>query len=161
MKKRTILLVMVLFVAVISTKAQETVSATGGEASGSGGSASYTVGQVVYTTSTGTNGSVAEGVQQPYEISVVTGIKEAEGINLSVLAYPNPATDYLTVKVENYKTDNLQYQVFDINGKLLQTVNATGQETSINIQDYPVANYFIKVLDNKKEIKVFKIIKSN
>ena len=161
MKKRTILLVMVLFVAVISTKAQETVSATGGEASGSGGSASYTVGQVVYTTSVGTDGSIAEGVQQPYEISVVTGIKEAEGINLSVLAYPNPATDYLTVKVENYETANLQYQVFDINGKLLQSVKATGQETQIEISEFVPANYFIKVLDNKKEIKVFKIIKSN
>ena len=160
MKKRTIILAMVLFVAVISTKAQEAVPATGGEASGSGGSASYTVGQVVYTTSTGTNGSIAQGVQQPYEISVVTGIKEAKGINLSVSAYPNPATDYLTVKVENYKTDNLQYQVFDINGKLLQSVKATGQETSINIQDYPAANYFVKVIDNKKEIKAFKIIKT-
>ena len=30
---------------------------------------SYTVGQVVYYTYTGSNGSVAEGVQQPYEIS--------------------------------------------------------------------------------------------
>jgi len=162
MKKRTIILTMVLFVAVISTNAQETVSATGGEASGSGGSSSYTAGQVVYITSAGTNGnSIAQGVQQPFEISVVTGIKEAEDINLSVSAYPNPVTDYLTVKVENYETANLQYQVFDINGKLLQTVKATGQETKIEINNLVPSNYFVKVIDNKKEIKVFKIIKSN
>lgn len=143
-------------------QAQETIPATGGEASGSGGSVSYTVGQVFYTTNEGTGGnSVAQGVQQPYEISVVTGIPEAEDISLSVSAYPNPTTDYLTVKVENYKTANLQYMVFDINGKLLQQVKCTGNETNINIQDYPAANYFVKVLDNKKEIKVFKIIKQN
>ena len=89
-----------------SLQAQETVTTAGGEASGSGGTASYTVGQVFYTTQTGTNGNtVAQGVQQPFEISVVTGIPEAKGINLSVSAYPNPATDYLTVKVENYDTD--------------------------------------------------------
>ncbi len=161
MKKRTIILTMLLFAVVIITKAQEAIPATGGEANGSGGSVSYTVGQVVYTTGTGTNGSITEGVQQPYEISVVTEIEEAKGINLSVSVYPNPATDYLTVKVENYKTANLLYQVFDINGKLLQTVKATGQETKIETSNLVPSNYFVKVLNNKKEIKVFKIIKSN
>jgi len=162
MKKRTIILLMGLFVAVISTKAQEATTTAGGEASGSGGSASYTVGQVVYTTNTGTNGnSVAEGVQQPYEISVVTSIPEAKDISLSVSAYPNPTTNYLTVKVENYETANLQYMVFDINGKLLQTVKATGTETKIETNNLVPANYFVKILDNKKEIKVFKIIKTN
>jgi hypothetical protein len=42
----------------------------GGEATGSGGSVSYSVGQVVYTTNTGINGSVAQGVQQPYEFQM-------------------------------------------------------------------------------------------
>ena len=160
MNRRTILLATMLFVAIISTKAQEAIPATGGEASGSGGSVSYTIGQTVYTTNQGTGGNiVAQGVQQPFEISVVTGIPEAKGISLNILAYPNPTTDYLTVKVENYETTNLQYQVFDINGKLLQIVKATGNETLITTSNLVPANYFVKVLDNKKEIKVFKIIK--
>ena len=41
------------------------------------------VGQVVYITSTGINGSVAQGVQQPYEISVITGVNET-AINLEM-----------------------------------------------------------------------------
>ena len=144
-----------------SLQAQEAVTTAGGEASGGGGSASYTVGQTVYTTETGTNGnSIAQGVQQPFEISAVTGIEEAKGISLNVSVYPNPTTDYLTVKVENYETANLQYQVFDINGKLLQSIKATGEETQINTSNLVPANYFVKVLDNKKEIKVFKIIKN-
>jgi len=144
-----------------SLQAQEAVTTAGGEASGGGGSASYTVGQTVYTTETGTNGnSIAQGVQQPFEISTVTGIEEAKGISLNVSVYPNPTTDYLTVKVENYETANLQYQVFDINGKLLQSIKATGEETQINTSNLVPANYFVKVLDNKKEIKVFKIIKN-
>jgi len=164
MQKRKLLTAVMLTIFGIATnlQAQEALPATGGEASGSGGSVSYTVGQIVYTTNVGTNGnSVAQGIQQPYEISVVTSIPEAKDIVLNVTAYPNPTTDYLTVKVENYETANLQYQIFDINGKLLQTVKATGVETNINIQDYPAANYFVKVIDNKKEIKVFKIIKTN
>lgn len=144
-----------------SLQAQEAIATSGGEASGSGGSSSYTVGQVVYTTSIGTNGNtVAQGVQQPFEISVVTGIVEAKGISLSVSAYPNPTTDYITVKVENYEIANLQYQIFDINGKLLQSIKAEGQETQIETSNLVPANYFIKVLDNNKEIKTFKIIKN-
>ena len=154
--------VLLLGLGLTSLHAQTALSATGGEASGGGGSASYTVGQVFYTDNVGTNGnSIAQGVQQPYEISVVTGIYEAKDINLSVSAYPNPTTNYLTVKVENYETVNLQYMVFDINGKLLQTVKATGDETKIKTNNLTPANYFVKVIDNKKEIKVFKIIKTN
>jgi len=52
----------------IGLQAQETIPASGGKASGSGGTASYSFGQVVYTTYTGTNGLVAQGVQQPFEI---------------------------------------------------------------------------------------------
>ncbi len=116
---------------------------------------------MVYTTHEGTNGnSVAQGVQQPYEISVVTGIPEAKGISLNVSAYPNPITDYLTVKVANYETADLHYLVFDLSGKLLQTVKATGRETQIQTSELAPGNYFVKVLDNKKEIKVFKIIKT-
>ena len=161
-KKKLLTIVMLLGVGgLTSLQAQEATTTAGGKASGSGGVASYTVGQVVYTTNVGTNGnSVAQGVQQPYEISVVTGIPEATDINLSVSAYPNPTSNYLTLKVENYETANLQYMVFDINGKLLQTIKATGGETQIQTSELVPANYFIKVLDNKKEIKVFKIIKN-
>ncbi len=63
--------ILLLGLGLTGLQAQTSVNATGGNASGSGGSASYSVGQVVYTTHTGTNGSVAQGVQQPFEISVV------------------------------------------------------------------------------------------
>ena len=74
--------VLLLGLGLTGVQAQTSVNATGGDASGGGGSVSYSVGQVVYTTHTGTSGSVAEGVQQPYEISVVTGLEEAQSINL-------------------------------------------------------------------------------
>lgn len=76
--------VLLLGLGLAGLQAQTSVNVTGGNASGSGGSASYSVGQFVYQTHTGTSGSVSEGVQQPYEISVVTGLEEAKGINLSV-----------------------------------------------------------------------------
>ena len=141
-------------------QAQESVNATGGNASGSGGSASYSVGQVVYTTNTGTNGSVSQGVQQPYEISVVTGIEEAKGINLSVSAYPNPTTDYLTLSIGEFEISNLSYQLYDMNGKLLQSEKISGNQTSIVMSNLVPSSYFVKVIQGNKEVKTFKIIKT-
>ena len=141
-------------------QAQESVNATGGDALGSGGSASYSVGQVVYTTNTGTNGSVAQGVQQAFEISVVTGLEEAKGINLSVSAYPNPTTDYLTLEVKDVELLNLHFQMYDMNGKLLQNEKITGNQTSIVMSNLVPATYFVKVIQGNKEFKTFKIIKN-
>jgi hypothetical protein len=141
-------------------QAQESVNATGGDASGSGGSASYSVGQVAYQTYTGTSGSVAQGVQQPYEISVVTAIEEAKGINLSVSAYPNPTTDYLTLSISEFEISNLSYQLYDMSGKLLQSEKITGNHTSIVMSNLVPATYFVKVVQGNKEVKTFKIIKN-
>ena len=140
-------------------QAQESVNATGGNASGSGGTVAYSVGQVVYTTNTGANGSVAQGVQQPFEISVVLAIEEAQGINLSVSAYPNPTTDYLTLEVNEFELSNLNFQLYDISGKLLQNEKITGNQTSIVMSNLVPATYFVKVTESNKEVKTFKIIK--
>ena len=141
-------------------QAQESVNATGGNASGSGGTVAYSVGQVVYTTNTGANGSVAQGVQQPFEISVVLAIEEAQGINLSVSAYPNPTTDYLTLEVNEFELSNLNFQLYDISGKLLQSEKITGNQTSIVMSNLVPATYFVKVIQGNKEVKTFKIIKN-
>ena len=142
-------------------QAQTSVNATGGNASGSGGSASYSVGQLAYTTNTGTNGSVSEGVQQPFEISVVTGIEEAKDIFLNVSAYPNPTTDYLELKVENLQLSELSYKLYDISGKVYQNKEIGNSITKIEMQNLPQGIYFIKVIDTKnKELKTFKIIKN-
>ena len=141
-------------------QAQESPTATGGNASGSAGSLSYSVGQVVYQTYTGISGSVAQGVQQPFEISVITGIEKAKSITLMISAYPNPATDFLTLKVENFTLSNLHFQLFDMNGKLLQNEKITGNETNIAMSNLVSATYFVKVIQGKKEVKTFKIIKN-
>ncbi|HPB24672.1 MAG TPA: T9SS type A sorting domain-containing protein [Bacteroidales bacterium] len=140
--------------------AQQATVTAGGNASGTGGSASYSVGQIVYTTNTGANGSVAQGVQQPFEISVVTGIKQAEDINLICSAYPNPATEVLILSVENYNNEKLFYQLYDVYGNLLESKIVTNSKTPISLESLAPELYFLKLTDDNKEIKVFKIIKT-
>lgn len=140
-------------------QAQNTIPAAGGNASGSEGSVNYTIGQVVYTTNTGTNGSAAQGVQQPYEISVVTGIEQAKDINLICSVYPNPTTDFLTLKIMNYDKENLSYWLYDFNGNLLQNKKVEANECNVSVQNLFSGTYILKVTDNNKVIKTFKIIK--
>jgi hypothetical protein len=143
-----------------TVQAQNSIPASGGNASGSGGTVNYSVGQSVYTKYTGTNGSFAQGVQQPYEISFVTGIVEAKDISLEIEIYPNPATDFVKLKIGNYEVKNLRYQLYDINGSLIKDNKVEGNETSISMQNLLPSVYFFKVTDNNKVIKIFKIIKN-
>lgn len=161
--KEQILLTCILLLGVTLAHSQTAATTGGGEASGSGGAASYSVGQVGYQTHSGTNGSVAVGVQQPYEISIVTEIKETSISLINISAYPNPATDYLQLKVDASITlsiQEMQYQLFDMQGKLLQSEKLTGNKTQINISKYIPATYFVRVISSNKSIKEFKIIKN-
>ena len=159
-KKLKLSAVLLIGIGLTGIQAQEIITSTGGDASGSGGTSSYTVGQVVYCTHAGNHGSVAQGVQQAYEISVVSGIENAKEINLECSVYPNPTTDILTLKVKNYGNENLSYQLFDINGKLFENKKLTGNETTVQMEDLITAIYFLKVTDHHKEIKTFRIIKN-
>jgi hypothetical protein len=141
-------------------KAQEAVTTSGGEATGSGGTVSYTVGQALYTTHTANEGSVVHGVQQPYEISVVTSIEEAEGISLTMVAYPNPTNDVLKLRVDGYQGEHLTYRIYDTTGKLLEAGRVTGDITHLTLGSKPPAMYLLRVFDNQKEVKVYRIIKN-
>jgi len=162
--------------------AQETIPSSGGNAIGSGGWVSYTVGQIVYNTITGSNGSVAQGVQQPFEISATSGLEEAECITLQCEVYPNPSTDFLKLKVDGsilrhldknntmqqgstFIIQSLSYQLFDINEKLLESRKIENNETIIVVKDLMPSIYFLRVVQamsdlSVHEIKTFKIVKN-
>jgi len=159
MKHKKVKLSVLLLGLGLTAQAQQATTATGGDASGSGGTVAYSVGQIVYTTNTGTNGSVAQGVQQPYEISIVTGLEDTQ-ISLNVQAYPNPTTNYLTLNVGNLELSTLNFQLFDISGKLVESRKIISSTETIAMGNLSNATYFLKVSNNNKELKTFKIIKN-
>lgn len=159
MKNKAIYLFLFLGLSFLETQAQEAVLSTRGDASGSGGSSSYSVGQVFYKTTIGSSGSLAQGVQQPFEISQVLGVEDIVGINLSLMAYPNPTNNFLNLSIKNYDLNNLSYQLYDLTGRLLINKKLTNNNTNIVMSHYPSAMYYLKVIDHQKLIKTFKIIK--
>ncbi|MCW3070741.1 MAG: hypothetical protein JWO44_631 [Bacteroidetes bacterium] len=149
-----------VFGALISTtKAQQGTVAAGGDASGSGGSASYSIGQVDYITGTGAGGTATQGLQQPYEIYVMTGI-EKTGIALSMSIYPNPTTEQVTLNVKDLSANGMSYTLSDAQGKLIKQDKLTGNETIISMVELHKATYIITVMDGTNTVKTFKIIKN-
>lgn len=151
--------VLLLGVGLTCLQAQESTHTAGGNASGNGGSVSYSVGQTTYHIHSGTTGSVAEGVQQPFEISVISGVEEAKGITLSASVYPNPAAGYLILEVKDYEFSTLYFHLYDLQGRLLQNKKVTEKRTSIALSHYSPSIYFVKVTSGKNEIKTFRVVK--
>ena len=158
-KKLYIIPLFFLCLELMDVHAQDAILVTGGEASGKGGSVSYSIGQMVNVINLGANGSVAQGVQQPYEISVVTGFEETKKIILISSVYPNPATSYLHLKVENEKFKDINYVLYDINGKHLNKQKLLDNETTIDMSNLVHGTYFLRVSEKNKEVNTFKIIK--
>lgn len=144
----------------ITLQAQETIPATGANATGSGGTVSYTVGQIIYQTFSETTGTVFQGVQQPYEISVVTAIENTEGITLEYKVYPNPTNGQIILTTNLFDKDGFRYRIYDLNGILLMDKLIESDKTEISIGSLPPSIYFLKVLIKSKEVKTFKIIKN-
>ncbi len=157
------LIIIVLFILALAEKveAQEAFSSAAGNAVGSGGDASYTIGLITYITQTGSNGSVAQGIQQPFEISVTLGLEEAKGITLQCIIYPNPTTKGVTLKIENYDIQNLSYLIFDLNGRIIENNKISSYQTYISMENLARSTYFIKIMNLNKELKIFKIIKKD
>tara|TARA_B110001450_G_scaffold5142_1_gene5376 strand:- start:401 stop:880 length:480 start_codon:yes stop_codon:yes gene_type:complete len=139
--------------------AQETFSSSGFSSNGNSGLITYSVGQVAIDFSTGNNGSLYQGVQQPYEIFSTLG-NDILNINLKLIAYPNPTTDQLVLSIENIQGKKYYYQLFNIKGKSLLYDKCVDNKTYINLNRFPSNIYLLSIIENNAVIKTFRIIKN-
>ena len=146
-----------LFTSVLS--AQETFSSSGFNSNGNSGIITYSVGQVAIDFNTGNNGSLIQGVQQPYEIFSTLG-NDILYINLKLIAYPNPTTDQLVLSIENFNGKKFYYQLFNLEGKSLLYDKCVDNKTYINLNRFPSNIYLLSIIENNAVIKTFRIIKN-
>ena len=142
-----------------TTYGQEAVITTGGNSEGTGGSISYSVGQVVYTSTSGSNGSIGQGIQQPYEIYTVVGFELSE-IDLLFNVYPNPTKDMINLRVKYYNHEELSYQLYNMDGKLLEHRQVIKKNTPIDMSNLNNNTFRLNVLKENVLIKSFNIVKN-
>ena len=141
--------------------AQTSLNTAGDNSSGTNGNVTYSIGEAFYDTAISSTGSVAAGVQQPYEITETLGVDITE-INLSLKIYPNPTPDILNLKVGFSDYKKYSYEISDGSGKLLTTKKPVIEsQTSITMASYPAAIYYLKIMKEGKVIKIFKVLKTD
>ena len=174
-RKVKLCVILMLVIGIAELKAQEAIPASGGNSSGTGGSVTYTIGQTVYTANLASSGSMSQGVQQPFEIYVVTGIADRQEFSLRCSVYPNPANDFLILSVTGGLPSTYLASLFDSSGKMLTNTTVSSSETKIDLHGLAQSTYFLRIyetgqlsrskqMDNQTSvnllIKTFKIIKN-
>ena len=81
--------------------------------------------------------------------NVLTATAQGVGINdyllNSITLYPNPANDVVNVQCTMNNVQCLGIEVFDVFGKLINTVNVTENTTRINVSGLANGIYFVRV----------------
>ena len=137
--------------------AQQSVNSSGGNGFGGGGSLSFSLGQIDYVYANGSNGSVSQGVQQPFEIFML-GTNEIPEITLELSIYPNPTIDILYIKNKNVALEFI-YQLFDVTGKLIASSTKMVQQDQIDVSSFQSGTYILNIKTNNNASKSYKIIK--
>lgn len=153
-KRNTIFLLFLLGLG--SLQAQEATVASGGEGTGVGGTVSFSLGQMAYQTYTGSSYTLAEGLQQAYEISTVSRFEELE-TELSV--FPNPNTGLLTLRVEDQAFSKLSYQLYDMQGRLINQAPLLNYHTQIDMTSLRAGTYLLRVSNSQNQAKSYTILK--
>ena len=155
--KKKIYFTIISIILGLGLQAQNTISASGSEATG-GGTVSYTVGQLVSNMNTGSNGTVSQGVQQTIEFVVLSNL-ELTALTLKVVTYPNPTTNYIVLALTNATLSDLSYAMFNVQGRLVTKGKVQQESTQIAMKNLATGVYILKVNQNNSELKTFKIIK--
>jgi hypothetical protein len=136
--------------------AQQNTVSTGGVATGTGGSASYSIGQVDYINSSGSNGNINQGVQQPFEFFKDASLTELNIVDATL--FPNPTNQFLIVQLDKILNE-LNYRIFDVNGKVVRIGNIKELESTIDVLDLATGNYQFNLYQQGTLIQSIKIIK--
>jgi hypothetical protein len=138
-------------------QAQEVVASSGSTLTNANGSLQFTIGESVTNTLTKGEKTITQGFNQP--VVSVSIISEVKNLDFSITAYPNPATDILTIKVGKNNITGLQFLMFDLKGSLLLQKDIESSETVVSVELLQTGIYIMRINEGLKELKSFKIIK--
>jgi hypothetical protein len=154
-----LILTIVLATAINYCIAQNSVNTGGGNTNGTGGSVSYSIGQVFTQSVADTSGKVNQGVQQPIEIFINTGIdnKTIQLVNANV--FPNPTQHFLILEINEKNLNTFSFILQDLAGKVIETKTITSDKTELQVAHLKSATYLVNILKGETILKSFKVVK--
>jgi len=140
---------------VFTAYGQRVVSSGGSSFENFTGQIEYTVGEPVIQLLATSDCMITQGYHQP-TLSII----EVRHLNADFIAevFPNPTVAMLKLKLEDF--EGVSYQVFDANGKALESNIVSDNLTTINVENFTKGYYTLRLInaDNKK-LKSYKFLK--
>ena len=155
---RSIITLLFILIFTMDASAQQTANTSGKIVSQNNTSVSYSIGEVYYNITSNANSVITQGIQQPYEIYLISGIGNEKDVML-ITAFPNPTSTVLKLLIQDIKLDGLNYKLYDLLGKEILSGDIQKNQTELDLNNLMPAVYFIKVFRYNSNLKYFKIIK--
>ncbi|MDT7828070.1 T9SS type A sorting domain-containing protein [Pricia sp. S334] len=145
-------------VTLVNTSLSNVINTSGGDGSGKGGYISYSIGQSYYTSINTSENTVFQGVQIPVSKNKRAEITNSMPSVITIKSYPNPATDYFIINVDNYD-EGLRYEFYNLQGKLIAKDKIDKLKTRVNSSNLQPAVYMLGIFYKNTPINKLKIIK--
>ena len=79
--------------------------------------------------------------------------------NASLIAYPNPASDFLTLSLQNTDLSaNAKVQIINAMGAVVKEMPMTSDNMRISVKDMPAGVYACRIADGQKVVATKKIV---
>lgn len=87
-------------------------------------------------------------------MGVATGVKNVERTSAGVLkVYPNPASNNITIKIENYSVSGGEHiEIRNIEGKLMYSGSMNNNEIQLDCSTFAKGNYFVGIYSKNRKI---------
>ena len=130
---------------------QQVITTSGKTKTSSSGTISYSIGQTFSSLEN-------TGIQIPFEVQIISASPFLKEMGMSCEVYPNPAANQIYLKIS--EPANCEFQIHSADGKLLKANNISNKTTVVPIMEFKSQILFLTVLNDKRQMKTFKIIKN-
>ncbi|MEO0470246.1 MAG: T9SS type A sorting domain-containing protein [Bacteroidota bacterium] len=141
--------------------AQQGILASHGRPATTGSHQYHSLGQILFHAYVTVTGSISENVQQAFAFFHPTSIEEAD-VAISLSAYPNPTSRYLQLIFDAPAKGNAKHllHLLDSQGRYLYQEPVRQGANLIDLDRFPAATYLVRVYENQRHIRTFKIVKN-
>jgi len=117
---------------------------------------------VVMPTIAGVRHGEDEVLDRAIAIGCTLAVPEVNAMVSNISMYPNPASESVSVEIDNTSRNNATVSISDISGKILAQKEATAKNNSMvvrfDIKDYPAGVYLVNV-QSGTQVKTMKLTK--
>jgi hypothetical protein len=92
-------------------------------------------------------------------VFIPVGFNQKLTTSLDASLYPNPCSDEITIKMNDKGSENYKISFFDLSGRLVKEDYFQGTECRISLNDLNAAVFILKVIDDKGNQAVFRLMK--